>query len=156
MSEQSREELDRIELLWRVPRRRGVVGRLRNRAAKRRCLAALILLFLADGVLSAIILEHSTAGEIVPAITALLAFALIFCWCLFDANERNYHINLLFRVLIILFPYIGIPAYLLKTRGLRGFFSIALMVLFVLGISCLGALAYIATCLLFGLPMNFN
>jgi len=55
---------------------------------------------------------------------------LVVSWCLLDARERGYTIPKLLLVLIVLFGAIGLPLYLIRTRGVRGLWSSLLALLF--------------------------
>src|SRR5262245_18668935 len=56
--------------------------------------------------------------------------ALVASWCQVDARERGGTIGKLQFVAIILFALIALPVYLVRTRGVRGFLSILLALLF--------------------------
>lgn len=130
--------------------------RLSNRAAKRACLFSLAALAVTDGAFEPFLPDNARAERIFSLMISIPAFVSIFFWCLYDAKERGYHINLLFRVLIVFCTCVGVPAYLLKTRGLRGFYSIGLAALFMVCISLLTVLAYIVSCTLSGAPIIFE
>ena len=149
------DESDQLRLFERISRRSNR-GRLSNRAAKLACLFSLAVLAVADGAFEPFVPDHARAERVFSLMISIPAFVSIFFWCLYDAKERGYHINLLFRILIVFCTCVGVPAYLLKTRGLRGFYSIGLAVLFMVVISLLSMLAYIVACWLSGIPINLE
>lgn len=157
MHDKSQSEQDGLEILQRVSRRtQSRRRRLGSQAAKFRCLIALAALSVLDGVVSALVQEYTSADRVFSVIIGLGGVIVILFWCLYDARQRNYHINLFFRVLIVVFACIGVPAYLLTTRGIRGFYSIGLLGLFVLGCLLLGTAAYLITAVSFGIPIEIR
>jgi hypothetical protein len=42
-------------------------------------------------------------------------------WCSFDSAERSLRVTYGYRILALLVPIVGFPAYAFKTRGRRGF-----------------------------------
>ncbi len=47
-------------------------------------------------------------------------------WCFTDAAERNFRVGRVTSLLLILFLALGLPIYLLRTRGFGGFKTLAL------------------------------
>ena len=53
-------------------------------------------------------------------ISSILSLIMLYCWCHFDAQLRNFRISSI-RAWIVLFAIIGIPLYFWKTRNRRQF-----------------------------------
>jgi hypothetical protein len=80
-------------------------------------------------------------GSRVSLVLMLPAAVAILMWCLYDSAERSCHIKLPMRILIFGIAGVGVPVYLLRTRGLKGIVSIGLMILF---FSACALLAYLS------------
>ena len=95
--------------------------------AKRRRLIWILALAVVAGIAS----EVFTDAERELLVLEAIGFAaLVASWCSVDARERGDRIGKLQFIAIILIPIIGLPVYLFRTRGLRGFVSILLAMLF--------------------------
>ena len=90
-----------------------------TKAAKRRCLVGLLLLSVVMGVLDQLVVQKR-ADRAVTLLGGLVSIVLIFIWCQNDSYERSYRIPKLLRLLIIFVAILGIPIYLLRTRGITG------------------------------------
>ena len=55
---------------------------------------------------------------------------LIASWCHIDARERGYTIRKPLFLTIVFITIVGLPVYLMRTRGVRGVLSIVLALLF--------------------------
>ncbi|MEI8022093.1 MAG: hypothetical protein WCH39_28040 [Schlesneria sp.] len=66
-------------------------------------------------------------------------------WCFTDAAERNYRMGRLMSLLLILFLALGLPIYLLRTRGFGAFKTLAATLLLVGGMLTCMVVAVIAT-----------
>ena len=96
------------------------------RVRKRRCLIILLLMFVVSGAVDPFLPD----GSRVSLVLTLPAAAAILVWCLYDAAERSCQVKVPMRILIFGFACVGVPVYLLRTRGLKGIVSIGLAVLF--------------------------
>ena len=66
-------------------------------------------------------------------------------WCFLDANERHQRLGRFMQLLIICVAALGIPVWLLRTRGVRGFVAIGwLLLLFALVIGANTLAEYVA------------
>ena len=98
-----------------------------TRAAKRRCLFGLLLLAVVAGVLDQL-LDYKSADRILTFVYSIIGIVLVAMWCQYDSRERSYTIRKPLRLLIIFLAFLGVPIYLLCTRGLRGLISTLLAV----------------------------
>lgn len=80
------------------------------------------------GIISPFLPEETTTLDYVVGLPLLI---LGISWCFTDADERDHRIGLLMKSILVFMFAAGLPIYLLQTRGIRGFKSIALMMLFV-------------------------
>jgi|ERR1017187_1017268 peptidoglycan/LPS O-acetylase OafA/YrhL len=104
------------------------------RKQKRVALMALAVLAATLGGISVLIDESPSADRVVTIAGALLALSLVLTWVYYDSVEHHYRIGILLGICIILVGGIGLPVYLFKTRGLRGFISLGLVLLFGCGL----------------------
>ena len=66
-------------------------------------------------------------------------------WCYNDAAERDHRIGVVTRFLLVLLIVVGLPIYLLQTRGFGGFKAIGLLLLLVAAMfSCMIATGLVA------------
>jgi hypothetical protein len=93
---------------------------------KRRCLIVVLVLACVSGILE----QNERDHLILDIVIILTQLASVVFWCQYDAQERDYTIRRPLLVLMILAAVIGVPVYLLLTRGIRGFASIGLALLF--------------------------
>ncbi len=100
-----------------------------TKAAKRRCLVGLLLLAVVMGVLQQLVVQKQ-ADRVVTLVGGIVSIVLIFIWCQNDSYQRSYKIPKLLRLLIIFVAILGVPTYLLRTRGRRGILSIVKLVAF--------------------------
>jgi len=96
--------------------------------------AGLAVLTAACGGVGALIDETTPAGKVVTGFGALLVLSLAYVWLYYDSIEHHYPIGILLGICIILLAGIGIPIYFFRTRGLRGFISLGLTLLFGCGL----------------------
>jgi hypothetical protein len=89
----------------------------------------LMLLAVAMGVLDQLV-EQERLDKALTLAGSLVGIVLIAIWCQYDSCERSYTIPKPMRLLVIFIAILGIPIYLLRTRGLRGVVSIVLAVAF--------------------------
>ena len=61
---------------------------------------------------------------------AIPTVMLIASWCHIDARERGYTIRKPLFLTIVFITIVGLPVYLIRTRGVRGVLSIVLALLF--------------------------
>jgi len=97
--------------------------------AKRRRLLSLLALSIAAGVLQQLLADAEIA-DLLPFVVGLATTVLIISWCNVDARERDFTIKPWLFVTMFFLTFIGVPIYLLRTRGVRGMFSILLALLF--------------------------
>lgn len=100
--------------------------------AKRRTIRDGFLLVTLLSILADIVVSEDVAF----GLTLLAALACsYFClkWCLFDSQERHAQVGKFIRIVVLLIPLIGMPLFLLRTRGLR------------LGLIAIGKLILLAT-----------
>jgi hypothetical protein len=95
--------------------------------AKRHRLLWMLGLAVASGIASEVFADAERELVLLEAIGFA---ALVASWCSVDARERGGRIGKGQFVTIVLIPVIGLPVYLFRTRGLRGFLSILLALLF--------------------------
>ena len=119
------------------------------KTAKRLCLVGLLLLFVVMGVLEPLLVLKQ-ADRTVTLLGGLVSIVLIFIWCQNDSYERSYRIPKSLRLLIIFVAILGVPIYLLRTRGIWGIVSIVKAVAFV-GVCALlagiaAAITYLVQC----------
>src|SRR5262245_36564982 len=97
--------------------------------AKRRRLAWLLVLAAAAGIATQVVAD---AGREIQVLEAIGIALLIASWCTIDARQRGGTIGRLQFLGIVFFTIIGLPVYLLRTRGMHGIASILLALLFYL------------------------
>jgi hypothetical protein len=66
---------------------------------------------------------------------------LIASWCHIDARERGYAIRKLLFLAIVFVTVVGLPIYLIRTRGFRGVLSIVFALLFAIIMAVLEGIA---------------
>jgi hypothetical protein len=94
--------------------------------AKRQCLLGLLGLASIIGVLDQVFVDDRSSDRLLTTGSAVIAVVLIAAWCHYDSWQRSYTIGTPLRILILLLAAIGVPVYLLRTRGWRGLISIVL------------------------------
>ena len=99
--------------------------------AKRRRLLWLLVLWTASGVLDPLLADAEIAG-LLPLALGVATTVLVISWCQVDARERDFTIRPWLFVTLFFLTCLGVPIYLLRTRGARGVFSIVLAFLFAL------------------------
>jgi UDP-N-acetylmuramyl pentapeptide phosphotransferase/UDP-N-acetylglucosamine-1-phosphate transferase len=92
-------------------------------------LVGLLLLAVVMGVFDQLV-EHEWSDRVLTLAGMLLGIVLITTGCQHDSREWSYTITKPLRLLLIFIAIIGVPIYLLRTRGLRGLISIAMAVAF--------------------------
>jgi hypothetical protein len=95
--------------------------------AKRRRLIWMLGLAVAGGIATEVFADAERELQLLEAVAIA---ALVASWCQVDARERGSRIGKLQFAFIILFAVIALPVYFFRTRGLRGFFSILMALLF--------------------------
>jgi hypothetical protein len=88
---------------------------------KRRILIQLLAYCAFVGAVSVFIPDEDPLLDLILRIPPLF-FAV--AWCFADAAERGHRIGRLTKVLLVLVLIVGLPLYLLQTRGLGGFKAI--------------------------------
>lgn len=107
---------------------------------KRRIVVMLLAYSGIFGVISSFVPEDDYALNFVVALPLLI---LGISWCFTDADERAYRIGGLTKLALIFLFIVGLPIYLLQTRGIRAFRTFAFAVLLIGGMfTCMFATAY--------------
>lgn len=115
-----------------------------NYGLKKRRIVLMLLAYAAIfGVIVCILPEDNRALDIVVG----LPFVILSVWWVFiDAEERDHRIGGLMRLVLIFAFAIGLPIYLLQTRGIRGVQTIAVAaLLFAAMIACMFATAFVTS-----------
>jgi hypothetical protein len=97
--------------------------------AKRWRLIWLLVFSIAIGVAEQVFAEDELdkmfrVGGAIPSVMFIAS------WCHIDARERGYAIRKLLFLAIVFVTVVGLPVYLIRTRGVRGILSIVLALLF--------------------------
>ena len=108
--------------------------------AMRRRLLSLLVLSIADGVLEQLFADAEIA-DLLPFVAGLAITVLIISWCNVDARGRDFTIKPWLFATMFLLTCVGVPIYLLRTRGARGILSILFALLFFVLMVVLGVLA---------------
>lgn len=90
------------------------------------------------GVVSPFFWANSSFVELLSGL--LIAF-LVVIWCVYDATEREVRLGVKLKLVVFLLLVVGLPVYLLKSRGVGGFaalFAAVVMAVFVILIQLLG------------------
>jgi hypothetical protein len=131
-----------------MDRDRSEVEFARNRKLRRLNFVALLITTALLGARAAVLPEATMTGPaalLLPILLALFASA----WCLFDSRMRNKEpISAALLVIFLFFP-VGLPAYCIWSRGLRGLF-LGLGILALLAVTVLATA--LALTLVLGLP----
>ena len=98
--------------------------------AKRRRLIWMASLSVVSGVVQQLLVDGEM-GRPLQLVSALATTVLIASWCHVDARQRDFTIGRGMFLTIVFLTFLGVPIYLLRTRGVRGIVSILLAVLFV-------------------------
>ena len=101
------------------------------RLRKRWILLWLMLVTAVDAGVGPLV-ESSQTAKAQFAVFGLITGLLILRWCSLDSVEWNTHFGPLLGIAIVFFTIIGVPIYLLRTRGLRGLLAICKAALFVI------------------------
>jgi hypothetical protein len=104
--------------------------RVNPRMAKRWCLVAAVALIVLFSLLDPFVTVDSPKGHRIQLISALVVNVLALLWCHYDSVERDFELKLPSRILLVLLLCVGLPVYLIGSRGWRGLFSIGLLVLY--------------------------
>ena len=78
----------------------------------------LMALFLALGSLMVLVERESLVFYLMQLVASLSLPVLIFWWCLSDSMEGDYPMGKWLALGILLAPYVGVPIYYLRGRGL--------------------------------------
>lgn len=114
--------------------------------SKRRRLIGMLTLSAAVGVVVQLSPEIRRDPGLFAFCGGLLYLMLIVSWCLLDARDRGYRIRQPLLVTIVCLAFIGVPIYLIRTRGIRGVWSSTLAVIF---FCILIAIEYLASEIMF-------
>jgi hypothetical protein len=109
-------------------------------AKKRRILVMLLAYSAIAGAVLCFLPEENTPLDFVAGLPFLL---LGISWCFTDAEERNHRIGRVMKLVLIFLFIVGLPIYLLQTRGIRAFQTLAYTMLLVAGMfACMFATAF--------------
>lgn len=73
------------------------------------------------------------------------SIALTFWWCLVDADQHDHTMGKIMRIGLILATIVAFPIYIFRTRGIAGFRTLLLAVLFLVAMSvCVNVTAGLA------------
>lgn len=98
----------------------------------------LVALFLVLGPFMVLVARESIVFTLLQLIASLSLLLLIFLWCLSDSLEGDYPMGKWVALAILLVPYIGVPIYFLRGRGLsRGLQMLGKAILFSLFLAAL-------------------
>ena len=87
--------------------------------SKRMVIVAAFFFAVAIGPFDMASQQGSFRSRIVDLISWIAISVLAFSWCYFDSLQRNRSISRGFRLLIVLFGFIGLCIYLINSRGLK-------------------------------------
>lgn len=112
-----------------------------DHARKKRRILILLLAYSAIlGVVSCFLPEEDRALDFIVGLPLLI---LGISWCFTDAAERDHRIGRLMTFLLVLVFIVGLPIYLLQTRGIGAFKSLGLTLLLVAAMfACLFATGF--------------
>ena len=112
-------------------------------AVKKRRIILMLLAYSAIlGIIACFVPDKDAPTDFVFGLPLLI---LGISWCFTDAAERNYRMGRLMSLLLILILGIGLPIYLLRTRGFGAFKSLAFTLLLIGGMFACMFVAAIAT-----------
>ena len=95
---------------------------------KRRIILMLLAYSTLLGIIAVIFPDKDAPTDFVFGLPLLI---LGISWCFTDAAERNYRMGRLMSLLLILILAIGLPIYLLRTRGFGAFKALAFTLLLI-------------------------
>ena len=95
--------------------------------AKRRRLIGLLVLAAVAGIAMQ---AMDSAEREIEILEGICIAVLVTSWCTVDAHERGSTIGKLQFVGLVFFTFIGLPVYLIRSRGVRGVLSTLLGLLF--------------------------
>ena len=108
---------------------------------KRRIILMLLAYSTLAGIIEVIFPDTDSATDFVLSLPMLV---LGVSWCFTDAAERGFRMGRLMSLLLILCLAVGLPVYLLRTRGFGAFKTLALTVLLVVVMStCMVVAGYV-------------
>lgn len=84
------------------------------------CLLGLVLLSAASGVVSGGASPESTLAVVNALVGVVLALVLVLLWLRFDAQQHDFRLRAGMILLIIVLGIVGIPLYLISSRGAKG------------------------------------
>jgi hypothetical protein len=116
-------------------------------ATKKRRIILMLLGYSAIlGVLSCFLPQEERPMD---ALVALPLLILGITWCFLDAEERGFRIGGFLKLLLVLLFFVGFPAYVLQSRGLGGFRTLAsVLLLFGAMVLCVLATALVTSFLI--------
>ncbi len=94
------------------------------RRKKRNALLALLAVSAVAGALDSICANSGTDPIVATIATTVPALLLILHWCMLDSQELRVRISTALAVVILLLALVGVPVYLLKSRGAGGLVAI--------------------------------
>jgi hypothetical protein len=99
---------------------------------KRRTLLMLLGYSALHGFLVPIEIMYNPEGKanLLYIVLQIPFIVLILMWCVVDADQRNHNIGKMMKIGLILLGVVAFPIYIFQTRGIAGFKSLFLAILF--------------------------
>jgi len=98
---------------------------------KRNALFAILGICIVSSIAIWVFPTEGWQRQVTVLASAIAQLVSILFWCIADAEEREFDLSFGYRIFIVLFAFLGLPFYLIKTRGLqKGLISIAYAFLF--------------------------
>ena len=92
-----------------------------------------------------LLLNPEDKPSLMNIVIQIPSIALMLWWCLVDADQHNHRVGKIMRIGLILLPIVAFPIYIFQTRGIAGFKTLLLAVLFLAAMSvCMGVTAGVA------------
>lgn len=93
-------------------------------------LTALVIITMVTSSIRALVEDDTSEVSVLLILQCVLSAVLILIWCYLDSVEHGRHLGKVLSVVIVLVAVIGVPIYLLESRGIRGSLAIVLAGLF--------------------------
>ncbi|MFW6078504.1 MAG: hypothetical protein ACODAE_02720 [Gemmatimonadota bacterium] len=87
---------------------------------KRRAVRGFVVLALLLGVALALVPEGSVARTVVGYVASLVVIGLSLLWVVADSVEGDHPLGRPLLLVILVAPFVGVPVYALRSRGVRG------------------------------------
>jgi len=96
-----------------------------TQVTKRQLLVVLVVIYAGMGFLNGMLDPATRIYGYCQIASGLTTSLVALCWIVADSEERRYKTSKTLRIMVFLLSILAIPYYFLRTRGLRGFRSIA-------------------------------